>query len=339
LHTALSISPFKQFLDQVFNNIYPDSFERVSLSIQSRGIQPDDTDGFVVAVDISGTSYFVDGTGPSEGEVENILKEAFRKYNDLFLDILADSPDTFLSEISYVIIVVNGESVVDTPVVARTKDDDDSLDVWVIATMAAGAGFIFIFAVCLLCICCIGDEDDVNDPIPAIAKSGSNGTQKSKSTKSASHDDESAMNEKDHLEVRSITSQDSSKFTYNPRSVRSSGGFTFASFNTNTPNVEVDIESWQKKSTMNTEGAKAPFGNDISLIEAKKDLSHIVERDEESGSGHDLSLSDLQRKESDRRHYLGNASRASLDLNGNAKDVIDDLNDLSLQVAQYRTSM
>ena len=140
---------------------------------------------------------------------------------------------------------------------------------------------------------------------------------------------------KDHLETRSISSQDSSKFTYNPKSIHSSDGFTFASFNTNS---QFDVESWQKASTINR-SVMAPFGQDISAIENKKDLSHILEKDEESGSSsHDLStLRGLHiNQEDDRQRRNQSDGRHSVDLSGAAQGVIDDLNDLSRQVAEYR---
>lgn len=327
-----------QFLDQVFKNVYDDLFERFSLSINSRGIKPDENGGFVVVVDLTGTAYFVDESNITEEEVMSVLKEGFRKYNDLYLEILADSVDPFLSEISYAIVLVDGEGVVD--IIVPEESTDEGLKVWAIAAIAAAAGFFSILAVCLLFICCVADPDEDEDKIPDISKSRSHVSKKSKTTTSSSKvdDEESIMFGKDHLETRSISSQDSSKFTYNPKSIRSYDGHTFASFNTNT---EYDVEAWQKGSTINR-SVMAPFGQDISAIENKKDLSHIVERDEESGSSsNELSglrgLNINQDDESERQKM--SHGRHSLDLTGAAQDVIEDLNDLSRQVAQYRKSV
>lgn len=112
---------------------------------------------------------------------------------------------------------------------------------------------------------------------------------------------------------------------------------TFASFNTNTTGLEYDAESWRKASTIN-QSALGVFGEEISQIEHKRDLSHIVERDEESGvSSNDSSLKGLQHL-TDRRCSGSHSGRNSLDLSGAAANVIEDLNDLSRQVAQYRSS-
>eukprot|EP00977_Amphora_coffeiformis_P019409 scaffold7221_cov165-Amphora_coffeaeformis.AAC.2 len=322
------------FLDQVFKNVYGDSLDRFSLSINSKGIKPDDNGGFVVAVDITGTANFVEGSNILEEDVMSVLKDGFRKYNDLYLEILADSVDPFLSKISYAIVIVDGEDVVD--IITPDSSVDQSLEVWAIAAIAAGAGFISILAICLLFIFCLADPED--DEVPEVSKSRSNVSKKSKTTAASSKEEEEEESEiygKDHLETRSISSQDSSKFTYNPKSIHSSDGFTFASFNTNT---QYDVESWQKASTINR-SVMAPFGQDISAIENKKDLSHIVEKDEESGSSsHDLStLRGLHiNQEDDQQRRSG--GRHSLDLSGAAQDVIEDLNDLSRQVAQYRKS-
>lgn len=91
---------------------------------------------------------------------------------------------------------------------------------------------------------------------------------------------------------------------------------------------------------MNQSGVGA-FGEDISAIDHKRDLSHIAERDEESGvSSTDSSLRGLRIKQRDdyRRQSDNSEGRPSLDLSGAAADVIEDLNDLSRQVAQYRRS-
>lgn len=332
-----------QFLEQVFKNVYSNKFERLSLSINSRGIEEDDSGGFVVAVDIAGTSYFKADANVTTDDVIDVLKDSFRKYNDLFLDILAESVDPFLAEISYAIVIVDGDSVVNT--VIQEPPEDDGLKVWAIAAIAAGAGFITIMTVCLCFICCLAEPDDEPYKVPEVSKSSSNGSKKTKSTSTSSKDEveeESTMFGKDPLETRSITSQDSSRFTYNPKSVRSNDCGTFASFATNISNMEGDLETWQRASTINNNQGMVPFGQDISAIETKKDLSHIIERDEESGaSSQDLSaLRGLHIKDDDeqQRRSTG-SSRRSLDLNGAAKDVIEDLNDLSLQVAMYRTSL
>jgi hypothetical protein len=131
-----------QFMDQIFKNAYADAFERLSLSINSRGIESDNNGGFIVAVDLTGTAYFESKSNLSEKDVTLVLKDAFRKYNDLFLEILADSIDPFLSEISYAIVIVDGDSVVDE--VVSDSSSDSNLPVWVIAVIAAGTGFVTI---------------------------------------------------------------------------------------------------------------------------------------------------------------------------------------------------
>ena len=294
-----------------------------------------------MAVDIAGTSYFATDANVTTNDVMDVLKDSFRKYNDLFLDILAESVDPFLADISYAIVIVDGDSVVNT--IIKETPEDDGLKVWAIAAIAAGAGFITIMSVCLCFICCLAEPDDEPYKVPDVSKSASNGSKKTKSTSTSSKEEveeESEMFGNDPLETRSITSQDSSRFTYNPKSVRSNDCGTFASFATNISNMEGDLESWQRASTINNHGM-VPFGQDISAIESKKDLSHILERDEESGaSSHDLSaLRGLHIKDEDEQRRSTGGSRRSLDLSGAAQDVIEDLNDLSRQVAMYRKSI
>lgn len=164
-----------------------------------------------MAVDLTGTSYFTNGTAPADEEVTTVLKDAFRMYNDLFLDILSESTDPFLSEITYAIVIVDGDSVVDNPFAQQPTNDDSGLEVWAIAAVAAGAGFFSILAVCVCFICCLGDPQDEDGNIPDVKKTASGTSKKSKSTANSSNDhpeDESDMMRTDQLlEIRSITSQ------------------------------------------------------------------------------------------------------------------------------------
>lgn len=193
--------------------MFADNFERFSLSIHSRGIKADETGGFVVAVDLTGTSYFIDGTAPEKEDVTTVLKDAFRMYNDLFLDILADSVDPFLSQITYAIVIVDGDSVVDNPFGNQQTKDDSGLEIWAISAIAAGGGFITILAACICFICWVGESED--DNVPGVKKSNSHGSKKSKTTANTSknpEDETDYFEGNDHLlDARSISSQGKSE--------------------------------------------------------------------------------------------------------------------------------
>lgn len=157
-------------------------------------------------------------------------------------------------------------------------------------------------------------------------------------------------------------------FTFNPLSCKSFESKTLNSFLTTNTGVDIDVEAWQQ-------GSKVPkdtsiFGHDISVIDNKKDLSLI----EEGNEGDDMTpakisenqmrifresrpltqnaLEDLDR--ADRRAHRKNSRSStssarsssasanswrqthSAHLDDEAADVIDDLNDLSYQIDQYR---
>jgi hypothetical protein len=309
---------------------------------------------------------------------------------------------------------------------------EESIDTWLIAVIAGVTGFLGVLCLCLLCVCCWGgdggdgtnskqEKEPMNLPHGAIPKAESGNTKANSDledlyigTGTGDDDDNSVASTMDvggglgtggskitALDVHSIMSQNSSQFTYNPSSLRSTDAHTVASFITQDGNIEINLEEWQKAAVVddNDDAVAVPLGvgRDISAIEHKKDLSLIVEGESESptplkkgrGGGHnnsagggdhnnsssysqnrsqslpaprggggsryssttylssqsiqDLELAELRAQASRGRssyhhHHHSKSSSRDLDLSRGAQNVIDDLNDLSLQVAAFRRS-
>ena len=143
--------------------------------------------------------------------------------------------------------------------------------------------------------------------------------------------------------LASIGSQDSSAFTYtyNPNSKgsveNSKSGFFGSSFVSSSSQVEIDVEAWQRGSTVSS-NASLPFGHDISAITTKRDLSLIEEGDEDRSTSRQSegSRSRLSAQAIDELERQERRKRSRLNLNGSARAVIDDLNDLSAQIDDYR---
>ena len=308
------------FLDGVLENAYRKEnkyiYEQVRLSVQNYDIVADNG-GFVATVELRGTAFFKDD---APADMSPLIVDAFSDYNEVYLESLTSSKDNFLQGLSYAVVTVDGNVAMED----RNKKGGiggDSLDTWMIALIAGGIAFVAVMSVCvILFCCCVGGGSTTASSMTDIPKSR---TAESRDTRST-EDYATTRRSRSPSPVRSITSQDSSKFTYNPKSsCRSKGSFDF-----NGSALEMDVEAWQKGSTINGNHT-LPFGHDISAIETKKDLSLIQEENSDSTPDSLLSERKLRALE------MG-TSRPMLDLNAPARDVLDELNDLSFQISSLR---
>lgn len=360
------------FLDLRFEELYSSKtavdFDKVSLSALSYNID-EVNGGFVAEIVFKGRAFFADGKAADQHDVIAISKDVFQMENQAYLEALMLSNDPFLTDISYAIVNVGGDVEAENqdvlskrPIdsIAPPSEDDtffQGLNKWTIITLAGAGGFLTVCLVCLLWCCCSSIADDTPMAMPDTVKPNeTKGTQ----------DEESYMPEtKAPSPLRSITSQDSSVFTYNPKSCRSTDSRTLGSLLTSNPTMEMDLEAWKRGSTV--QKGVVPFGHDISAIENKKDLSLIEEGSEGEEatpdkarlgrfkpSGYTLterSLHELDRSEMQTipRNRSSSSSRSSsqsrnrnsrrsqpIDLEADAAEVIKDLKDLSFQIDRYR---
>lgn len=355
------------FLDSRFESHFAGDesveFDRVGLSALSYDL--DEVDGgFVATLLLSGRAYFAEGSTLLRQEVISLTAGAFQRENQAFLQELMKSSDPFLMDISYAIVQVDGDVVTENndASVPGSPSFADQFDTWTIALFAGAIGFLVVIVTCLIWLCCTSVSDDFDE------EEGRANKTPSKANTRQTLEDDSYMH-RSPSPARSMTSQDSSIFTYNPKSCKSFDSKTFGSFITSNTGLEMDLEAWQQGSTVPKDDV--PFGHDISAITNKKDLS-LIEEGSEGGedatpakrntfkprrSANALtehSLLDLEQAErhlslkksrsasssSSRRSSSSTRSKKSakqdIDLDGEAADVINDLKDLSFQIDRYR---
>ena len=233
----------------------------------------------------------------------------------------------FLAQLETATVTVNGKNPLDDdtssyppPTSSSSQNTEDrDLAMWQIALIAGFGAFVLVLVAALTFICCMKvDPED-----PNYRRCGGDSTVAKKTlavqTLSTTRVDSSIMDKpsfdvndcalscKSPSPVRSITSQDSSIFTYNPRSVRSAQtGYSLGgTYFTSNSNVEMDLAAWQGSAHLAQIGGNtSPHvqaqpanlsscfgdGNDISAIESAlstrggmhdehRDLSLIQEED------------------------------------------------------------
>lgn len=376
-----------EFLDQVLKVKFQktdNKFSHVTLAVDDFNLEDSgDEDVYYSFVNLQGVALFQVGTAPSDRAlVQGSISVALDEKSDLFVEGLRSSSNPFLKNITFAIVNVDESKLKEAlPPAANTAPVENSsvtLQPWAIALIALVGGTLLVMALLIFRCYCRKAYD--NGQIPVTKKPSV------QTASSASSEDEDARKYKKRSPsvpspLHSITSQDSSHFTYNPTSRGSNNragttdrteenddgacnstsnskhsiSFFGVSFYTQSSNVDVDVDAWQKGSTVGN-STLPPFGHDISSIEvSKRDLSLIEEGENEemtphssvsgstSGRGrllkksclpHPVRLSHQALVEMERNDRRISGSR--LNLNGSAARVIDDLNDLSAQIDDYR---
>jgi hypothetical protein len=304
------------FLDKVLFEYFYDSdsvkFQKLSATIQSYDVHVDDGSmedtipHYVATVRLTAQAFFLSQSMANQDLVISVAKAAFNDKKEDFLRTIWDvTQDPFLRQISTANINVTGVPLNSSEFVndiekSSIQDDadtksDTTIDAWLIALIASGGAFCIVFMTCAACVCSTKLDD-----LPALqepTKSKSTASQETDDEESR-HDGESEVNANTNFgtnamrspsTVHSITSQDSSIFTYNPRSTKSytsNGSKTFGSgFFTANSGLEMDLQAWQNGGTVIKDENQIPFGQDISAISNKKDLSLIEEEDFNDLSG------------------------------------------------------
>lgn len=356
------------FLDEKLNESFARSnsidFDKVSLSAVSYEIA-EVNDGYTASLTLTGRAFFADGTSPSQQDITDLTAEIFQAGNHEYLESLIFSDDLFLQGVQYAVVKVNGNVVSENRGQASVENNIIGFDSWIILAVAGLIGFMVVLLTCLLWYCCSSiNYDDEEEEAKHVRKTPS------KATRKTIGDDES-FNEgsRSPSPARSISSQDSSVFTYNPNSAKSTDSKTFGSFLTSNTGTEMDVEAWQKGSRVHKD--TTIFGHDISAIESKKDLSLIEEGSDEentpdkrrpgasylskypqsylqaperstsggvgrpSFSSHSTTSRRSSFSSSSTSSVRGNKKK-SIDLEADAEELINDLKDLSLQINRYR---
>ena len=334
------------------------SFGVLDLSVSSfdtsarRRLQDD-----AITITYNGVATFNTDPPPDADEIKETTTDAFKgDARTEFVDALLLSGNDFLANLSYLVVGISGVVVANEDLSHRTPPPTGSstkTQYYLIGAVAAAAVGVVI-AVGILIYTCHLKNDEFNGLPDKGPKDDSNDLDiEMKSTRSPSPE-------------RSIVSQESSKFTYNPRgisfSVKSTDSGTLPSqFSGLQVDVSepVNVEAWQKNTISPI--TPAPFGADISAIEEdKRDLSCVQEGD----SNEEKSSAYLSRNTSS-SNYLSRNSLGYLDRSAapptrsatlgaspmysdddsnkmsyhddSSSDVIRDLKNLSVQIQKRRS--
>jgi hypothetical protein len=324
LKAVLSITT--DFLYKAYLNTNDASFQNIQCSIQSFSldgskVSDDQMEGgsaspYSAQISIIGQVMFQDFTNWTQDNVTDFNTAAFSVSVGAmsFLHNLMhySTDDPFLSNITYAAVKVNGAVINENESDANNDmGDDPPLEVWMIALIGGLGAFVLVLCAAITCICCIPIDDSVSKT--NARNFGVHGTNPTRSdSKMDEHMHVNEMDSKAPSPGKSIGSQDSSNFTYNPKSVRSydSGRRSFNSYftyGTQNHGIEMDISNMPDYGNSGHHDSRPmhattisanqiSFGQDISAIEPKKvDLS-LIEEDcetESSAAGSSSVQSDL----------------------------------------------
>lgn len=297
-----------------------DQYDKVSCSIHSfkfSGSNSNNTIGgenvtasYSVLVTITGKALFHDTVTWTQTNVSDFVTSIFAMDGGAsFLNELEKEKDAtpFLSNLTYVAVRVDGDVVAEeiSDIFKGEESDVNSnnapaLDVWMIALIGGLGSFILVLCAVITCICCIPLDDDANAKANLQKNQlGQHGTNPTRSDSKMEENVRMDEIDKSPSEVKSIGSQDSSLFTYNPKSVRSfdSKKSYNSYFTYGTQGVEMDVATWQANAASNIvpddyatstgtsiSANQISFGQDISAIEAKKGDLSLIQEDEENES-------------------------------------------------------
>lgn len=370
-------------------------FSHVTLAVSDFALLPTSFNGgdvqYNATIDLEGTAlYFkqavnessLSGTNNNNSKSTilnvdmNVGQKVQAAFSDetVFLQLLKSTGNPLLSNITSALVTLDlqnnpATSPSGSAATTETNGRHSNVPVWAIAVLTAGSVILFLIALGLVYVYCSSRHKQLNQnkgipppiPKPSIQPTAS-GTSSSRQTPHVDTDGDSEKSQSHSPSpLRSITSQESSCFTYNPNSKGSNGNSFFAtgSFQTNNSNIDIDVESWQKGSTIPAAEQNVPFGHDISAIDHKRDLSLIEEVDEKeimtpeqsanrsrsiassasSRSRHNIALTPTQRKQphDHSRSALSERNLRELDRRRHSSHALmQDLNELSAQIDTVR---
>eukprot|EP00934_Nitzschia_sp_Nitz4_P000147 Nitzschia sp. Nitz4//scaffold24_size164493//52060//53331//NITZ4_002318-RA/size164493-processed-gene-0.103-mRNA-1//-1//CDS//3329544084//147//frame0 len=356
---------FTAYYDSVGQSDY---FDSVTVTTNSYGIQGV-TGSFMSTVEIEGELTFTADPTPTSSFVSNLVTNAFQGSNlDLYLQAVLNSEDTFLEDLTHVIVEIDEESVVErsfgedaNDASAGVSDEDTGMNLWgkvaIYTAVGVVTGVLLFFGFTFLYQCCFSSKQQVQDdvvdmkgkqieiPTPEIVMTST--TRRASQGRAVGGASPG----------KSVMSTDSSMFTYNQAGVsREIGTLSLGSIsNINVvDNSNFDVHAWQQKNVISTK-TPAPFGLDISAIEQRDQLSLIEEGNEcvsRSRSQPKKNRSSLEVRNSKPRRPVPSTRRPQKAVaasqrtiyptleegNSTSSDVINDLKNLSLQIDRHRRS-
>lgn len=346
-------------------NISDDYFSHTGLGVVDFTVVQTDDLLYSATVDFEGSAFVTTVPVPGTSFIVELLKTAFQGSSRLeFVRDLKQSDTTFLADVTYLLVELNHKVIAiedlandggDTTSTASGTDDVWTQNQAIIIAVSCAA--VLVLALVALAYFYARRARTSKKPLRV----------KTTVSKQATDEDPDSPVQSPSP-VHSICSQESSKFTYNPRSLYTSTSSLSAltmetktihsNFSTLNVDIEngIDMEAWTRQSTISPM-TPAPFGNDLSAIDLNaKDLSLIMEgTDEEntpasSKSGRSLltmaALQSLDNKLLNvdwNRSIDGGHHDDSLNTDeeegyevSDTSDVISDLKNLSLQIERHR---
>ena len=336
-----------------------DYYSHTGLGIVDFNVVQTDDLLYSAIVDFDGSSFFTYVPLPGAEFITKLLKNAFQGSSRLdYVKELQSSEIPFLASITSVVVELNNQVIAseDLPVV-NTMDNSTGGSTMSTETMAlivagSAAGALALCLAGLACFSCYRTKDTSKLRVKTI-----------QSNQGTDEDLESPVHSPSP--VHSICSQESSKFTYNPRSIYTSTS-TISALTMDTKTISshfsslnvdidggIDMGAWARQSTISPM-TPAPFGHDISAIEPNvKDLSLVMEGTDEDytpaslkSSRSSLTKSALQELDDkvlnvdwNHRRSVKSDSLCSEDEGyevSDNSDVITDLKNLSLQIDMHR---
>ena len=311
--------------------VAPDWFSHVGLSVLTYSVDDTISSQTVASVEFDSTAFFTARPTPGKEFIVDVVKDAFQGDSRLeYVRELQKSEIDLLKDMTYLVVGINdkivanedltlggmgssGNGIVENgfPPSGSESPSPSNLktQVAIIAGLCAGAACLIILSVCIIIKNRRRTRHESEAKPIVIRRDPSTDIEhdlEGRSTRSPSP-------------IRSICSQESSKFTYNPRDGYASstidgnstiGGSTidsktipsnFSSLQVDVASNGVDVEAW-KNSTISPI-TPAPFGHDISAID-KKDLSLIEEgTDEENTPASRVADTYLNKKMLSRLEY------------------------------------
>ena len=291
----------------------------------------------------NGVAFFGSDPVPEKDAIVDLVTKSFKgDSRSRFIDSILMSSDGFLLNIKYLVVSVDGVVVANDDLSRNVPKDEPTFsltDYYKYVALAVTSA-VFVIGVAALVYAC----------------------RLKKNTSDIKLEDDTVMREthKDVMDIelqstkspseRSLTSQESSQFTYNPTGLTNEPAIpshvTSLQIEVNSLSVEV------RRNTMMSPITPGPFLTDISAIGPDdKEMSIIEEVSSaaETSSGYfsRSSLSFLNRSTHSAKKKLSRYSMSMDDSNNLSDisldddegiDVINDLKDLSLQIRQQRTS-
>lgn len=383
-------------------------FSNAALSVKSFGIHGGQESSYITTLEFEGVVFFNSDPAPSQAFTLTLLSNAFQGLNQkIFLDDVINSDNQFLNELTYMVIEINDFAVAENNLVEGTEDaaapegdaedeeeeeenwyDADWVEYAIFAAAGVGGTLVMLCLFFLCRRCCCGckkyqQEFDEDGEFPGNKvmdeEAGANNFQRRIMSRQPPRNETELQlaptyssghsRSRSPSPERSLSSQDSSKFTYNPSGMSmSKDGLSLGSIsNIQSEMPSFDAEAWQNKNTISPI-TPAPFGHDISAIDDQnqtKDLSLIDEGDDSEDSyqersakqhkqnlyRHSVDVLEVRPSRSQpqpvipKRGYSQPNNRGILDFSNDdsnsyksesSSDVINDLKNLSAQIDRHR---